>query len=141
MLYILYGPDDFSRHEALEEIKKELGNPEMLPANTAILDGQQLSLAQLMHACSAVPFLCPARLVIVEGLLKRFEAKAGAARRKDRSRLESDSGLVEWRNLVDYIKQMPPTTVLALVDNEIKGNNPLLKSLSPLAKVMAFPFL
>jgi DNA polymerase-3 subunit delta len=36
---------------------------------------------------------------------------------------------------------MPETTVLMLVDGEVKGPNPLLKKLSPLAEVRTFPLL
>jgi DNA polymerase-3 subunit delta len=43
--------------------------------------------------------------------------------------------------LASYIKQMPETTVLVLVDGEVQGQNPLLKKLSPLAEVKTFPLL
>jgi hypothetical protein len=46
LLYILLGQDDFSLHEALEEIKRGIGDHTLLPANTTVLDGQQLPLAQ-----------------------------------------------------------------------------------------------
>jgi DNA polymerase-3 subunit delta len=36
---------------------------------------------------------------------------------------------------------MPETTVLVLVDEEVQGNNPLLKRLSPVAEVRTFPLL
>jgi DNA polymerase-3 subunit delta len=36
---------------------------------------------------------------------------------------------------------MPETTVLVLMDGEVKGNNPVLKKLSPMAEVRAFPLL
>jgi len=49
--------------------------------------------------------------------------------------------LGEWEGLASYIEQMPETTVLMLVDGEMKGQNPLLKKLSPLAEVRAFPLL
>ncbi len=139
MFYILYGKDDFSLQQALEEIKNELGNREMLEVNTSILDGQQLSLIQLRDACSTIPFLCPNRLVIVKGLLGRFEQRSGPERRVTRSRAKLNSGLEEWMGLADCVKQMSPTTALILVDGEIKANNRLLKSLAALAKVMAFP--
>jgi DNA polymerase III delta subunit len=142
LFYILYGQDDLHRHQALEEIKKGLGDPEMLAVNTSLLDGQELDLSQLKDACSTYPsFLCPSRLVIVEGLLGRFEAKPGQGRRVNRSRAKPDWELEEWRGLSEYIAQMPPTTVLVLVDGEIKGNNRLLRSLSPLGRVMTFPQL
>jgi DNA polymerase-3 subunit delta len=141
MFYILYGKDDFSLQQALESIKNELGNKEMLDVNTSILDGQQLRLSQLMDACSSVPFLCPCRLVIVKGLLGRFEAKSGAERRPARSKAKNNATLEEWAGLPEYIKRMPPTTVLVLIDGEIKSGNRLMKSLSTLAKVRGFPAL
>jgi DNA polymerase-3 subunit delta len=110
----------------------------MLAVNTSVLDAQQLTLSELIDACSTVPFLCPSRLVIVNGLLGRFELKPGQARRATRSKKKLDSGLEEWSSLADYVKQIPPTTVLVLVDGEIRNNNRLLKSLGPLAKVMTF---
>ena len=138
MFYILYGKDDFSLQQALEDIKNELGNKEMLAVNTSVLDGQQLRLSQLTDACSAVPFLCPYRLVIVKGLLGRFETKSGLERQPSRSKTKNNSTLEEWTGLAEYIGRMSPTTVLVLVDGEIKSGNRLLKSLAPLAKVKGF---
>jgi DNA polymerase-3 subunit delta len=138
LFYILYGKDDFSLQQKLEEIKKELGNQEMLAVNTSIFDDRQLSLSQLKDACSAVPFLCPYRLVIAKGLLGRFELKSGSERRTTRSRAKLNSGLEEWMGLAEYVRQMPPTTMLVLIDGEIKANNRLLKSVASQAKVMVF---
>jgi DNA polymerase-3 subunit delta len=141
LFYILYGKDDFSLQQALEEIKNELGNKEMLAVNTSTLDGQQLRLSQLMDACSAVPFLCPCRLVIVKGLLGRLETKFGSERRTARSKAKNNSALEEWAGLPEYIKRMPPTTLLVLIDGEVKAGNRLMKSLAPLAKIKGFPQL
>ena len=138
LFYIFYGKDDFSLQRALDEIKNELGNSEMLSVNTSILDGQQLRLNQLIDACSAVPFLCPCRLVIVKGLLARFEARAGAERQLARSRAKNNSALDEWMGLAEYIKRMPPSTVLVLIDGEVKSGNRLMKALTPLARVKGF---
>jgi DNA polymerase-3 subunit delta len=141
LFYILYGKDDFSLQQALEEIKSELGDREMLAVNTTILDGQQVSLNQLKDICSAVPFLCPYRLVIVRGLLSRFEPKSGSERRAVRSKAKRDSALEEWTGLAEYIGQMPLTTVLVLIDGEVKANNRLMKSLASLAKIKGFASL
>jgi len=138
--YILHGQDDFSVHQSLEKIKQDLGNPEMLAVNTTVLDGQHLRFNQLEETCSTVPFLSPFRLIIVNGLLKRFESKSRTERR-GRSRRTSNSDLEEWQALLAYSSEMPSTTVLALVDGKIDSRNPLLKSFSPAAKVMAFPWL
>jgi DNA polymerase III subunit delta len=141
LLYILNGKDEFSLQEALEKIKNELGDKEMLAVNTCILDGQQIRLSQLLDACSSVPFLSSCRLVIVKGLLGRFEHKSVTEKRPARSKGKNNSAVEEWTGLAGYIKQMPPTTVLVLVDGEVKPGNRLMKSLSPLAKVKGFASL
>jgi DNA polymerase-3 subunit delta len=141
LFYILYGKDDFSLQQALEKIKGELGNEDMLAVNTSILDGQQLRFSQLTDACSTVPFLCPCRLVIVKGLLGRFEISSKPERKPTRSKAKNRPTADEWVGLPEYIKQMPPTAMLVMVDGEVKANNRLLKSLAPQAKVKGFPLL
>jgi DNA polymerase-3 subunit delta len=138
MLYILYGQDDFSLNQAVKEIKAGLGDREMVATNTTSLEGQHLTLGELRNKCAAAPFLSSHRLVIVDGLLGRFEVKQSRPRS---GRGKSGNGLGEWEGLASYIKQMSETTVLMLVDGEVKGHNPLLKKLSPLAEVRTFPLL
>jgi DNA polymerase-3 subunit delta len=138
MLYILYGQDDFSLNQAVGKIRADLGDRETVAANTTNLDGQRLTLGELRNKCDTAPFLWSHRLVIVEGLLGRFEVKHG----KPRSRKgKLGNGLGEWEGFDSYIEQMPETTVLILVDEDVKGNNPLLKKISSLAEVRAFPLL
>ena len=140
MLYVLFGEDDFSLQEALKRIKGELGGEELLATNTTVLNAQELTLNQLRSVCDTVPFLAPKRLVIVEGLLKRCEAKSlsKAGRKSDRS---SPGIGAEWQTLGSYARGMPDTTVLVIIDGKVSNDNPLLKQLSPLAKVMPFPNL
>jgi DNA polymerase-3 subunit delta len=138
VFYILYGQDDFSLSQAVQGIKAGLGDPELLATNTTSLEGQRLALTELRNNCGAAPFLSPHRLVIVEGLLARFEPKENRPRsRKAKSR----NGLGEWEGLDSYVKQLPETTVLVLIDEEIRGSNPLLKKIQPLAEVRTFPLL
>jgi DNA polymerase-3 subunit delta len=138
MLYILYGQDNFSLNQSVQGIKTDLGDREMLATSTTNLEGQHLTLSELRNKCGAAPFLSSRRLVIVDGLLGRFEVKQSRPRS---GKGKSGNGLGEWEGLASYIKQMPETTVLMLVDEEVKGNNPLLKKISPLAEVRAFPLL
>lgn len=141
MLYVLYGRDDFSLREELARIKGELDSDGMLSSNTDVLDGREVSPEQLMAICDTMPFLSAHRLVVVEGLLKRFDPPerprrgARAARRGDTEALE------RWRGLVDYAQRMPDTTTLVLVDGELSGDNPLVKALSPAGQVREFRLL
>jgi DNA polymerase III subunit delta len=138
MLHILHGQDDFSLNQALERIKADLGDRETVATNTTRLDGRHLTLSELRNNCGAAPFLSSHRLVIVDGLLRRFEVKQSKPRS---GKGKSGNGLGEWEGLDSYAKQMPETTVLVLVDEEVAGHNPLLKKLSALAEVRTFPLL
>ena len=132
MLYVLYGQDDFSLSQALDRIKADLGDRETVVTDTTRLEGQHLALSELKNKCDTAPFLSSHRLVIVDGLLGRFEAKPGKPKS---GKSKSGNGLGEWEGLDSYIGQMPKTTVLVLVDEEVNGHNPLLKKLSPLGAV------
>jgi len=111
LLYIFFGPDDFSLRGRLKELKKEWDDDESLATNTSLFEGKRLTLGELISASNALPFLGPKRLVIVEGLLTRFESK-GTQRR-------SNSDWQEWRTLADHVEEMPSTTELVLVDGKI----------------------
>lgn len=138
MLYVLYGQDRFSIHRTMLNIKARLGDGEMLATNTTTLDGRNLTLSQLKNHCDAVPFLSAHRLVIVNGLLGRFET---VEKRTQSSRGRPQSGPGEWEGFADYVSHMPPTTVLVLIDGDTKAQNPLLKQVSSLAEVSTFPAL
>jgi len=142
LLIILYGKDDFSRHSELEHIKQKICDPEALAINTCVLDGKQLSVRELQDACNAFPsLLCPSRLVIVENLLGRFEYQQKKKRRNSDLDERKSRDLKEWLNLAEYIKLIPETTELILIDGQLNAQNRLLKALSPLAKVKRFPGL
>jgi DNA polymerase-3 subunit delta len=82
LLHILIGEDDFSIHQALDTIKKSLGDPASLMPNTMVLEGDKVTPEQLRAACETVPFLADKRLVVVDGLLERFEPKGRGSKKK-----------------------------------------------------------
>ena len=131
MLHILHGEDDFSRTEALADIKAGLGDELSVATSTTVLPGQSVTLEEIIATCDTVPFLAPHRLVIVEGLLGRFEHR-GKVRR---SRKSADN---DWSTLGEYARRMPDSTVLILIDAKLGRTNPLLKELAPLANVREF---
>jgi DNA polymerase-3 subunit delta len=138
MLHVLFGQDSFSLNQAVQGIKTGLGDPEAVATDTTRLEGQHLALSELKNKCDTAPFLSSKRLVIVNGLLGRFEPKQGRPRS---GKGKSKDGLGEWEGLDSYVKQMPETTVVVLIDEEVKGNNSLFKKVSPLAEVRTFPLL
>ena len=138
MLYILLGEDDFSLYQSLEEIKKSLGDQELLASNTTTLEGQQVTLSQLRTVGETLPFLAERRLVIVKGLLERFDPKS-KPRRKKLPSLPNQKN--EHKLIADHINKMPDSTILVLVDSGVSTRNLLFRELSNKAEVRSFPLL
>jgi len=141
LLYILSGQDDYSLGESLEEIKRRTGNQELLAANTTTLDGRQMTLDQLRTVCETLPFLAERRLVIVKGLLERFEPRGRSRSSRRKKPTHTTNHQNEYKSLVTYINHLPDSTILVLVSGRITSKNPLLRELSAKAKVKSFPLL
>ncbi len=144
MFYIMYGKDTYSLQQELRRIKEQYCNAELMEANTSTLDGKQITIEQLRDICMAAPFLHTHRLVIVEGLLERFEKDNLSGKKSTKAKSGSGAGLNEWQSKRDFFaSDMPESTVLVFVDGEVnkKGNNPLLALFGPYAKVMTYQLL
>jgi len=118
--YIFHGTDEFSISETLANFKRRLGAPEMADLNTTVLDGRNLSLGELRHACDAIPFLAERRLVIVANLLRRLTARG------DR---ELSRSLEDFReSLIEYLPQLPETTRLVFIEDRVlSSRHPVVK--------------
>jgi DNA polymerase-3 subunit delta len=118
--YVFHGTDEFSIAETIADFKQRLGPPDMVDLNTTELDGKDLTLAELRHACDAIPFLAERRLVIASNVLKRL------ATRKDRELPRSLAEFLEA--LLQYLPQLPRTTRLVFVEDEpLPSNHPVVK--------------
>lgn len=138
MLHVLTGEDDFSIRQTIADIKKSIGEATVLEANTTLLSGQQVTPDLLRHACETVPFLAEKRLVIVEGLLSRFEPRARPSRKKSENVSTQQE---EWKLMLDSVRHVPDFAVLVLVDGRIGNRNPMLPELAKFAQVKTFPLL
>lgn len=136
MIYVLHGEDDFSQKEFLDNLRHEVGVPELLEANTSVLAGGELTLAQLRDVCGVVPFLAERRLVVVKGLLARFDSFRH--RRRSKRRSSEQDGLEEWAEMAETLDHLPSTTDLVFLENMIRRGNPLLSNLASVAKVREY---
>ncbi len=139
MLYILAGPDDFSRAEALAEIKNGLGDASMLSSNTSIFDGKKVTPGELAVVCQAIPFLSEKRLIIIEGLLERFSSDAPKSKGKRTTRASTKQNDID--SFINIFTSLPESTIVVLVDGETGKNNPLFDGILLKAKVNSFPLL
>lgn len=109
--YIFCGEDEFTRSEALADLRRRMG--ELGDLNTVQLDGRSVTLDELRRACETVPFLAERRLVVVTGLLTRL------ARGKERGFLEG---------VLRLLQNLPETTRLIFVeDGDLPDDHPVLK--------------
>ncbi len=139
MVYVFYGEESLLVREELIRLRATLGDPQMLSLNTTWLEGAKLTFPELKAAADTVPFLAEARLVLVEGLLSRFEpfrdgargARAGAAGRQGRRDV-----LGEWGQLGEYLPQTPPSTHLVFFDGALTARNPLLPVVKSVAQTV-----
>ncbi len=118
--YVFHGADEFTRAETLADFKRRLGPPDTVDLNTTVLSGKSFTLAELHHACDAIPFLAEKRLVIVKGGLTKLAARRGqelsAAQQKI---LES---------LADYLPRLPETTRLVFIEEKpLPASHPIVK--------------
>lgn len=139
MLYILYGEDDFSRRQALTEIEKSAYDTASAGANITHIDGSSITLNEFKVACETIPFLAEKRMVVATGLLERFDLKEKQAVSKKTARQKEDT--MEWKPFAETINNLPPSTILALVDNNVSTRNALYAAILEKAKVSRFPML
>jgi DNA polymerase-3 subunit delta len=127
MYYIFHGEDEFSRTEQVGKFRAQLGDPQFSDLNTLTFDGRKVTLGELQHACDAVPFLSDKRLVIVEGMLARFEPRRKSAGPEGESNAEeADPALA--MELKAYLARLPEKTRLVFVETKtLAKNNPILK--------------
>lgn len=120
--------------EELSRLRDTLGDQEMLSLNTTVLDGAKVTFPELQAAADTVPFLAPARLVVVEGLIGRFEPFQGAARPGPGRGRRDAAG--EWARLSEYLPGVPKSTHLVFLDGGLTPRNPLLPVVRPGAQVV-----
>jgi DNA polymerase III subunit delta len=138
LLHVLFGEDDFSLRQALEDIKKSIGDATALMSNTNVFEGKIVSPEQLRAACESIPFLSEKRLVIAEGLLDKFESKKETGRKKPAKKPDK---VEAYAAFASAMVNLPPFTELVVTGGKLSDRNPLLQELVKITKVKTFPLL
>jgi DNA polymerase III subunit delta len=147
VITLIHGPAELSRAEALDQIRQGISpDPTLAGLNTVSFDAKSTRLADLQFACDALPFLADRRLVVAEGLLRRASAgrgraKAGAATAAAGSS-SSDAGADDegggetaaLSDLLAYLPNVPDTTELVFLEDDLITANTILKRLSELGR-------
>ena len=116
-----------------------MGEQTVLAASTTTLDGRQVTLDQLRTIGETVPFLAGKRLVIIKGLLERFEPRQ-QPRRQPRTQ-RTNASPEPPKPFSTCLGQIPDSTVVVLIESRITNNNLLFRELADKAVVKLFPLL
>lgn len=130
MFYILHGTEEFGRSEELDSLRAKLaaGDEAMAQLNTTILEGKNLTLGELRHACDTIPFMSDRRLVIVHGLLSWLVQGKGGKRAGASNGEESASRRSFLEELAAYLTILPDTARLVFVEETtLNASHPILK--------------
>lgn len=128
MVLTLCGDDNARLSSRLQALLAEHAPPEVVDFNLLQLDGGDLSVADLSSACDALPFLGDRRVVVVNGLLRRF-AEGDA---EDGGKGASTQFLKE---LKAYLPRVPDTTLLIFVERRKLGASAAANALRNLSTV------
>lgn len=109
-VYYIYGNDDYLIEEEVSAIKKEALTGGFASMNYQAFEGKGLTSADIVAAASTMPAFADWRVVLVKGA----------------DSLKSE----EEKNLIDYIKDPSPTTVLVMVAEKIEKTSLFYKALN-----------
>ena len=134
MIHLLYGDDEFSISETVASMKNAVEPPDLRDVNITVLDGPSIGFDELRATCDTVPFLAEKRVVVVHGLLGRFERRRGPSPAREQAPRKLDG----WDGLGEYLPRAPETTDLLFVDGALNRSNPMLAAIRPHAQVRTF---
>ncbi|MEO8540904.1 MAG: DNA polymerase III subunit delta [bacterium] len=137
MIVVLFGANELAMRRRLQELKDEAdGGSGMLMTNLTTVDGRDAKPNDVIGPCMSPPFLAPRRLVVVEHLLERFEARGGA---------RAGRALGPWDDAVAQLANgIPPTTTLVFFGQpflaegrarSVSKTNPFVAALAKLPDV------
>ena len=138
MIRLFFGEDTFRAHEAVEELRREVDAGGGLGGAATEIDGASARPEELLNASQTMPLLGGQRLIIVRGLLGRFEGKRGARRKKSQDDEQATGALGDWQQVVDSLPALPESTLLVFVDGKLGARNPMLAEVRKVAEVQQF---
>ena len=145
MLYLFWGPNDFSVRKEIAAMRGSLGAPDVASLNYAEATASTLGPGGLVALAQTMPFLGEKRLAVVRGLLAPFEPrpKAGQVESdeagEEGSASSSRKGEAALAPLLEVLAHLSPTTDLVLVEVKVSQKNGLFSRLPKGAVVREFP--
>lgn len=138
MLHIVFGPDTFSSGEFVRDLVARLLADDPAGEGIARIEGKTATPADILNACGQASLFGARPLVIVEGLLARFDPpkrSSGRSKAKKRKTLAN----TEWSGFAERLKPAVDAGELILLDGALDAKNELLNSLKSRDNTHVFP--
>lgn len=138
MIAAIYGADALSVRRHLDALKARVGSTrEELESNVSVFEARDLKPNDVLAAAMVPPFLAAARLVVLEGVLDRFEGSGTGRGARSLGPLDP---------LFAAASALPPTTMLVFTGGapqQSRRANPVVERLKqiPGAEVVEYPEL
>ncbi len=118
-VYLLYGEENYLKHLYADKLKKAIV-AEDDNMNLTVIQGDSFDANEFRGMCDTMPFFADRRLILVNrcGKFKGAKKDTGDSEKKETSK---DS-------LADYIKEIPDTTTVVFVEDDIDKRNRLYKA-------------
>lgn len=120
-VYLLFGEERYLLNYYTRAFAEKLMDPASELMNKDTFDGKEIPVDRIIDAANTLPFLCEKRLVYVRDSL------LFAAGRKD-----------DTESMVDYLPQVPDSTVLVFVETEVEKRNRLYKKVMETGRTVEF---
>jgi DNA polymerase III delta subunit len=133
---VFYG-DAFLAREALESFRSEWLAPAEggFGGDVVRVDGSEARPDDLLSLCQSTPMFGGRRLVIVQGLLGRFDPEQQPGEPRRRRRRAPKRVPEGWESFVEQARHGPEGTVVAFLEGKLSKDNPLLTLLKPVAEL------
>ncbi len=120
-IYLLFGEENYLKNKTFNSLKKALISETAKIMNLDIFNEKKPETKKISDACETLPFMNDLRVVIV----------------KD-SELFVQGNKDESEKMAEYIKNVPPTTVLIFVEEKVDKRGKLYKEVSKLGYCAEF---
>ncbi len=115
-MYLLYGKERYLIRQYRDKLKKAIVSPEDT-MNVTIFEGEGLNIREIIELAETLPFFAEHRLIIVED--SKFFKKGGD-------------------ELAEYLKQIPESTYVIFVEEEVDKRSKIYRALSKNGKAVEF---
>lgn len=121
-----YGREGFLARWAVGALVKKYVNPAVMAMEFSSLDGKTVTIDEIKNCCETLPMMSARKVVLISDFPPLYGEKS-------KSFSEGDE-----KELADYLKKLPETTLLLFTGPSVDKRKKLFKSLSEKGKVYEF---